>query len=193
MSSSLRRLCVFCGSHSGTENIYRVMATKVGRLLAEREIGLVFGGGQVGMMGHLARATLAAGGHATGVITRALIQKEGPYEEHARLQVVTTMHQRKQTMAKLSDAFLVLPGGFGSLEELFEILTLAQLNLHRKPCGLLNVRGYFDLLLEFLDHCVSQGFLPLADRRLLIVGSNPRKLLDEIEKRTAKTAASNKH
>src|ERR1043165_174167 len=144
-----RRVCVFCGSSPGARPEYRQAAEAMGRLLASRRIGLVYGGGNVGLMGLLADAALSAGGEVIGVIPRHLDAREVAHRGLPDLRVVASMHERKALMADLSDAFIALPGGLGTLEEMFEILTWAQLGLHRKPCGLLNVLGYFDRLLSF--------------------------------------------
>jgi uncharacterized protein (TIGR00730 family) len=152
----MKRICVFAGSSAGVRPEYLRAAADLGTVLAARGIELVYGGARVGMMGAVAGAVLAGGGRVTGVIPQALVEKEVAHDGLTELRVVTSMHQRKALMADLSDAFIALPGGWGTLDEMFEILTWAQLGLHRKPCGLLNVSGYFDRLLAFLDALQSQ-------------------------------------
>lgn len=177
---SIRRVCVFCGSNPGTRPLYREAAADLGRLLAERGLGLVYGGGSVGLMGALADAALAAGGEVIGVIPERLKAKEGVHRGVTRMHVVPTMHARKSLMADLSDAFAVLPGGFGTLEEAFEAINWAQLGLHRKPIGLLNEAGYFDPLLAFLDEAMAEGFIRREHRRLFVVSERAEALLDSI-------------
>lgn len=155
----MRRLCVFCGSSTGNRPEYREAARQLGCLLARHDVGLVFGGGHIGLMGILADAILEAGGEAIGVIPQALVDRELAHRGLTTLHVVAGMHQRKALMADLADAFLALPGGFGTADECFEILTWAQLGFHSRPIGLLNVAGFFDALLAWLDHCVQEGFL----------------------------------
>lgn len=178
----LRRLCVFCGSSRGARADYRDAARAVGRLLGSRGIGLVYGGGNVGLMGELADAALAAKGEVIGVIPRALERWEVAHQGLTRLEVVDSMHQRKARMAELADGFLALPGGFGTLEELCEVLTWAQLEIHRRPCALLNVAGYFDPLLKLLDHAVAERFLWPEHRELLIAAVDPVEVLDRLER-----------
>jgi uncharacterized protein (TIGR00730 family) len=175
----MRWLCVFCGSKAGGA-AYAEAARQLGRLLVERGLGLVFGGGHVGLMGVLADAVLAAGGEAVGVIPRALVDRELAHPGLTRLHVVATMHERKACMADLSDGFLALPGGFGTADELFEILTWAQLGLHAKPVGLVNVAGFFGPLLAWLDHTVATGFLKPKHRQLLLEAEDPARLLDQV-------------
>lgn len=173
----LNRICVFAGSRSGTEDRYGRAARELGRLLAREGLEVIFGGGRWGLMGELAGAALAAGGSAVGVIPEALLQKEGRNEDLSRLEVVDSMHERKARMAELADGFVSLPGGLGTLEETCEMLTWAQLGFHAKPCGLLNVGGYFDPLVEFLDRAVQKGFVDAEDRELLHLASTPEALL----------------
>jgi uncharacterized protein (TIGR00730 family) len=173
----MKRICVFCGSSPGTRPAYLEAARTVGSTLARRGIGLVYGGGSVGLMGAVADAALAAGGEVTGVIPRALQLRELAHAGLTRLHVVTSMHERKARMADLADAFLALPGGMGTLEELSEILTWAQLGLHAKPCGLLDVRGYYRPLVAFFDHAVADGFLRPEHRRMVMVGDDVEALL----------------
>jgi uncharacterized protein (TIGR00730 family) len=174
----MRRLCVFCGSRTGTEEVYRSQAQRLACLLVERNIGLVFGAGHIGLMGVLADAMLKAGGEAIGVIPRALVERELAHKGLTELRVVETMHQRKAVMAELADAFAALPGGFGTADELFEMLTWAQLGLHDKPIGLLNAAGFFDPLLAWLDHTVAEGFIKIKHRRLLRTARDPDALLE---------------
>jgi uncharacterized protein (TIGR00730 family) len=176
----LQRVCVFTGSSAGIRAEYRDAAQRFGRLLAERGIGLVYGGARVGLMGAVADATLGAGGTVIGVIPQALVAKEIAHTGLTELRIVASMHERKAAMAHLSDAFVALPGGWGTLEEFFEMLTWAQLGLHRKACGLLNVGGYFDALLVFADHAVDQGFLRRENRDMVLVAGAPSDLLDRL-------------
>jgi uncharacterized protein (TIGR00730 family) len=162
----MRRLCVFCGSSTGKRAVYADHARQLGELLARRGLGLVYGGGHIGLMGVLADGVLEAGGHVVGVIPQALVDKELAHPGVTELRIVSTMHQRKALMADLADGFLALPGGFGTADELFEILTWAQLGLHAKPVGLLNSAGYFDALLAWLDHSVDEQFVRPEHRRL---------------------------
>ena len=175
--SKIERVCVFCGSSEGRRPIYREAARALGVALARRGAELVFGGGRVGLMGVLADAVLAAGGRAIGVIPEALVAKELAHRGLTELRVVDSMHQRKALMADLSDAFVALPGGFGTLEEYCEALTWAQLGLHAKPCGLLNVAGFYDALLELFDHAVSEQFVSGPHRSLVLVEEDPQRLL----------------
>lgn len=173
----MNSVCVFCGSSPGADPAYVRGAQRLGRVLAGSGIRLVYGGASVGVMGALADAVLAEGGEAIGVIPRGLQQREVGHPGLSELHVVESMHERKARMAELADAFLALPGGLGTLEELFEVWTWAQLGIHAKPCGLLNVRGYFDPLLGFLDQAVSEGFVPAAHRAMLQVDTDPGALL----------------
>ncbi len=174
----MKRICVFAGSSPGTNDAYQKAAVELGEALAERDVELVYGGGCVGLMGVLADAALARGGRVIGVIPHTLMVREVGHRALTELHVVDSMHQRKAMMAELSDGFIALPGGFGTLEEMFEILTWAQLGLHGHPCGLLNVEGYFDALLAFLEHAVQQAFVRDAHRAMLLVDDLPRRLLD---------------
>jgi hypothetical protein len=176
----MQRLCVFCGSSSGGRVEYRAAAVRLGELLAARGIGLVFGGGHVGLMGVLADAVLRGGGEAVGVIPQALVDKELAHGGLTRLHVVGTMHQRKALMADLADGFAALPGGYGTADEFFEILTWAQLGLHGKPIGLLNVAGFFDPLLAWVERAVGEGFLRGEHRRLLVVAGDAEALLEKL-------------
>ncbi len=173
----MKRVCVFCGSSPGADPEYARAAGHLGVLLAQEKIGLVFGGGKVGMMGHLARAALEHGGEVIGVIPRELYEKKVAFTGLSDLRVVGTMHERKALMAELSDGFMALPGGLGTLEEIFEMLTWAQLGMHRKPCGLLNVGNYYAPLLAFLDQVLAQGFLDSAHRSMILDAATPEELL----------------
>jgi uncharacterized protein (TIGR00730 family) len=179
----LRRVCVFCGSSPGADAAYVAAAERAGAELARRRIDLVYGGGNVGLMGVLADAVLRAGGHVIGVIPEALMARDVGHRGLPDLRVVKTMHERKALMAELADAFVALPGGLGTFDELFEVLTWAQLGFHNKPCALLNVRGFFDPLLRLLDHAVEERFLRDTHRSLLAVGDDFGSLLDRLPTR----------
>ncbi|MGC7098960.1 TIGR00730 family Rossman fold protein [Amycolatopsis lurida] len=174
----MKRVCVFCGSSPGNSPVYAEQAAALGKLLAERGIGLVYGGASVGIMGVVADAALAAGGEVIGVIPGHLMSAEVGHHGLTELHVVDTMHERKAKMAELSDAFLALPGGAGTLEELFEVWTWAQLGLHAKPLGLVDVAGYFEPLRKFVDHMVDEGFLRAQHREMVSVDPDPRVLLE---------------
>ena len=174
-------ICVFCGAAGGRSPAYAAAARDLGGLLAKRGIGLVFGGGKVGLMGELADAVLEAGGRAVGVIPQALVEREIAHEGLTELHVVENLHQRKALMAELSEAFLTLPGGIGTMEELFEVWTWGKLGLHGKPCGLLNVGGYFDSLGALADQMVAEGFLEPVYREMLLLEERPDVLLDRLE------------
>jgi uncharacterized protein (TIGR00730 family) len=176
----LKRICVFCGSKSGVNSSYAQAAQSVARLFCERGIELVYGGGNVGLMGTLANACLNRGGRVIGVIPRALADKEIAHTGLTELRIVSSMHERKSVMADLSQAFIALPGGYGTWEELFEVLSWAQLGIQRKACGILNVNGYYDPLLELADKSVSEGFLGLPHRELLLSDVDPERLLDRL-------------
>jgi uncharacterized protein (TIGR00730 family) len=173
----LSRLCVFCGSSSGSSPHYAAAASRFGRLLAARGIGLVYGGGSVGLMGAVADGALEAGGDVIGVIPEALMKREIGHAGVPDMRVVGSMHERKALMAELSDAFVALPGGIGTFEEFFEVWTWSQLGLHAKPCALLNVGGYYDGLLAFLEHATSERFLRPAHLGFLVVEDDPEALL----------------
>jgi uncharacterized protein (TIGR00730 family) len=177
----MKRVCVFCGSSPGVRPEYVLAARELGQLLARKRIGLVYGGARVGMMGALAAAAVEAGGEVTGVMPGALVRKEVAYTRLKDLRIVETMHERKALMAELSDGFVALPGGLGTIEEFFEVLTWAQLGMHQKPCGLLNVNGYFDPLATFIDHAVTQQFISPAGRSLVIMDNTPEKLLQKFD------------
>ena len=175
------RICVFAGSNPGTSATYRAAADELGRTLARRRIGLVYGGARVGLMGALADAALASGGEVIGVIPEALVAREIAHAGLSELRLVGSMHERKALMNELADGFIALPGGWGTLEEWFEVLTWGQLGLHRKPCGLLNAAGYFDGLLRFIDHMIQQGFVRPEFRSAIVQTAAPEALLDSFE------------
>jgi uncharacterized protein (TIGR00730 family) len=176
----MKRLAVFCGSRTGAAPIYADETRRLGTLLGRRGIGLVFGAGHIGLMGVLADAVGAAGGETIGVIPRSLVERELAHQQLTKLHVVESMHDRKALMAELSDAFLALPGGFGTLDEFFEILTWAQLRFHSKPIGLLNLAGYFDPLLAWIDRAISDDFVQPKNRALVIVESDVERMLDRL-------------
>ncbi len=180
---SMQRICVFCGSNAGNRPQYRSEAERLGRLLAARGLELVYGGGNVGLMGIVADACLEAGGSVIGVIPEALMGKEvaGRHVDHrnlTRLEVVDSMHTRKARMAELADGFIAMPGGFGTFEEFCEVLTWGQLGFHVKPMGLLNVAGYYDTLLALFDHAVQEGFLRQQNRDMALADADPSRLLE---------------
>lgn len=175
----MKRLCVFTGSSPGARPEYARAAREMAGAIVERNLALVYGGSRQGLMGILAEAVLGIGGEVIGVIPEGLFPKETPHLGLTELHTVQSMHERKQVMADLSDGFIAMPGGVGTLEELTEIYTWSQLGLHRKPCGLLNVEGYYDGLTRFLDHAVHEGFLKPIQRDTLMVHEDPRALLDE--------------
>jgi uncharacterized protein (TIGR00730 family) len=181
-SRTFQRLCVFCGSNSGRRAIYQEAASKLGRLIAESGIELVYGGGHVGLMGAVADAALAANGHVIGVMPQSLIDREVGHAGLSDMRIVGSMHERKAMMVELSDGFIALPGGDGTLDEFCEVLTWAQLGIHAKPCGILNVDGYYDALLALFDHAVEEGFLRAIHRDVIVVESNPDTLLARMEK-----------
>ena len=176
----MRRLCVFCGSSPGARPAYGEAAEELGRLLVAEGIGLVYGGGKVGLMGRLADAVLAEGGEAIGVMPEALVAKEIGHPGLDDMRVVGSMHERKALMANLSDAFVALPGGLGTVEELFEVYTWSQLGLHLKPCALLDVEGYYEGIATFLSHAVQERFVRADHRDMLIVEQEPRLLMERL-------------
>jgi uncharacterized protein (TIGR00730 family) len=176
----VERICVFCGASPGARPGYRRATEDLARLLGARGIGVVYGGGGVGLMGALADAVLAEGGEITGVIPRSLVHREIAHRDVPDMRLVASMHERKALMAELADAFVALPGGIGTLEELFEVYTWAQLGLHQKPCALLNVEGYYDGVADFLAHAVQERFLRQETRELLMVESDPATLLERL-------------
>jgi uncharacterized protein (TIGR00730 family) len=185
----IARLCVFCGTNAGSRPEYGAAARELGGLLAAEGIELVYGGASVGIMGELADAVQEGGGHVTGIIPQQLIQKEAAHRGIPDLIVVASMHQRKSQMADMSDGFIALPGGIGTLEGFFEILTWGQLGIHAKPCGILNIAGYFDALTAFLDHAVEEGFLTEPHRETIMIETDPRALLERMRAYVAPTGA----
>lgn len=176
----MRRVCVFCGSSHGARAAYADAARALGMVLVRRQIGLVYGGGRVGLMGVLADTMLDAGGDVVGVIPEAMVPRELAHDGLTTLHVVGSMHERKALMAELADAFVALPGGYGTFEEFCEIVTWAQLGLHRKPCGLLNVEGYYDRLLGLFDHAVAERFVRPTHRALVLEDRDPERLLERL-------------
>ena len=185
----MKRICVFCGSNQGGRPEYVEAAKKLGLLLAERNIGLVYGGAKVGTMGAIADTVLDSGADAIGVMPRLLVEKEVAHSGLTDLKIVDTMHERKHLMAELSDAFIALPGGLGTLDEFFEMATWAQLGMHDKPCGLLNVCGYFDHMIRFLDIAVSEEFVRKEHREMIFIQDNPESLIDAFESYEAPAVA----
>lgn len=174
----MQRICIYCGSRSGKNPAYHKAAEQLATELVKHDLGLVYGGASIGIMGVIADAVMAQGGEVIGVIPQVLVEKEVSHLHLTDLKVVNSMHERKALMAELSDGFIALPGGLGTLEELFEILTWAQLGLHQKPCALLNVNGYYDGLIGFLDQAVTEQFVKPKHRELLLVEDNPHTLID---------------
>jgi uncharacterized protein (TIGR00730 family) len=181
----VRRICVYCGSSSGARPDYAAAAADLAAVLIEHELELVYGGSSKGIMGVLADTVLESGGRVHGVIPRQLVAKEVAHSGLTRQHIVDSMHERKTMMASLADGFIAMPGGFGTLEELIEIVTWAQLRFHDKPCGLLNVCGYFDHLLSYFDHAEAEGFLRAENRRMLLVDVNANGLVRQFEGYTA--------
>jgi uncharacterized protein (TIGR00730 family) len=180
MPNQLSAVAVYCGSNSGNDPAYAEAAASLGRTLAKRGIRLVYGGGQVGLMGVVADAVMESGGEVYGVITEALVAREVSHRGLARLQVVGTMHERKAAMADAADAFVMLPGGFGTLDEFFEVLTWTQLGIHAKPCGVLDVAGFFAPLRALVDGAVAAGFVHPAHRDMIVADDDPVRLLDRL-------------
>lgn len=180
MTIVMSSVCVYCASSPGVDGKFAAAAALLGRTLAQRGIRLVYGGGHVGLMGVVADAALDAGGEVHGVITRALEEKEVAHGGLTRLEVVDTMHERKQSMADQADAFVMMPGGFGTLEEFFEVITWTQLGIHVKPCGVLNVQGYFDPLMTLVEQATRQSFVRSEHRDLLLIDDDPGLLLDRL-------------
>jgi len=177
----MQRVCVFCGSSPGADPLYMQVAREVGVLLAERGLGLVYGGAQVGLMGAVADGALSVGGEVIGIIPQSLVRKEVAHNGLGDLRIVGSMHERKAQMADLSDGFLALPGGCGTFEEFFEVVTWAQIGIHRKPCALLNIAGYYDPLLALLHHAVEERFVRPEHLNLVLADTNPALLLDAME------------
>lgn len=184
----MTHVCVFCGSSAGAGHAYLDAAGELGRELTRRGATLVYGGASVGLMGALADAVLADDGRVIGVVPRRLVERERAHTGLSELRVVGSLHERKAVMAELADGFMALPGGLGTLEELIEVLSWGQLGLHEKPCGLLNVAGYYDSLLSFLDHSVAEGFFGVEHRAELIVERSPAAILDRIERHEPRVA-----
>jgi uncharacterized protein (TIGR00730 family) len=184
----LQRLCVFCGSSMGKRAAFQLAARDLGRLLATQGIELIYGGGNCGLMGVLANEVLNCGGRVTGVIPEVLMFKELGHLDLTKLHVVADMHQRKALMANLADGFLALPGGFGTFEELFEVITWGQLDLHQKPIGLVNVEGFFDPVIELMDHAICEGFARPEQRQLLVSSASPIQVLQMMGKRVSECA-----
>ena len=178
--TATRNICVFAGSSSGVRDEYSTVAKALGRELAAKNCGLVYGGGRVGLMGTLADEALAHGVNVVGIIPKRLFAKEVAHRGLSDLRVVSSMQERKSLMGDLSHGFIALPGGLGTLEELFEVLSWAQLSIHTKPCGILNVGGYYNFLLDFLDHSVSEQFLKSVHKSLLMIENEPSALLDRL-------------
>lgn len=175
----MKRICVFCGSSPGSGPEYIQAARRLGHALTARNIELVYGGARVGVMGEIAAAVLQNNGKVIGVIPQELVEKEVAFTELADLRVVGSMHERKALMAELSDGFIALPGGLGTIEEFFEALTWAQLGIHRKPCGLLNAGHYYDAMIHFLDHAVSQQFIEPEHRDMILISEDPETLIEQ--------------
>lgn len=174
----MKRICVFCGSNPGLRPDYAAAAQGLARVMAKRGIGLVYGGGHVGLMGIVADTIMAEGGEAIGVIPEALLRREVGHHGLTELHVVRSMHERKQLMADLSDGFIAMPGGYGTFEEFCEVITWSQLGIHPKPCGLLNVLGYYDALLAMFDHGVKEGFIHPQHRAMVLEDTDPAALID---------------
>ena len=175
----MRRLCVYCGSNVGTSSAYAEAAADLGKHLADKNIGIVYGGASKGIMGIIANAVLLGGGEAIGVIPQALVDMEIAHPGLSELHIVQSMHERKTRMADLADAFVALPGGYGTLEEIVEVLTWGQLKFHTKPCALLNIQAYFDHFLTHLDHAVAEGFLRSQHREMLLVANSVEDLMKQ--------------
>jgi uncharacterized protein (TIGR00730 family) len=176
----MKRICVFCGSSVGAKSIYADAARELGLTLVKQKLGLVYGGGRVGLMGILADTVLTAGGEVTGIIPQGLFTKEVAHEGLTELRFVASMHQRKAMMVELANGFIALPGGFGTTEEFCEVITWAQLGIHQKPCGILNIDGFFTSLLQYLDHAVEQRFLRPEHRTMILEDENPSALLEKM-------------
>jgi uncharacterized protein (TIGR00730 family) len=175
----LSKICVYCGSSSGNDPAYMQAARDMGAEIAKRGLTLVYGGGRVGLMGEVARATMENKGNVIGVIPKALQDQELAFSELSELRVVNSMHERKAMMADLADGFIAMPGGFGTIEEIFEVLTWSQLGFHTKPCGMLNINHYYDRLLDFLDQSVKEQFIYQPHRDLILQALTPAELLDQ--------------
>lgn len=181
VKSRFKRVCVFCGSSSGNRNCYRDAAIELGQELVSRKLNLVYGGGSIGLMGLVSQEVHSGGGHVLGIIPKTLMHKEITGETIGEIRAVADMHQRKAEMARHSDCFIALPGGYGTLEELLEVITWAQLGIHDKPVGLLNVEGYYNYLLTFIDQAVDDGFILPSQRSIIVSASNARELVQKLE------------
>ncbi|CAG7886268.1 hypothetical protein BRARA_A00311 [Brassica rapa] len=181
VKSRFKRVCVFCGSSSGNKDCYRDAAIDLAQELVERKLNLVYGGGSIGLMGLVSQAVHEAGGHVLGIIPRTLMDKEITGETFGEVRAVADMHQRKAEMASHSDCFIALPGGYGTLEELLEVITWAQLGIHDKPVGLLNVDGYYNYLLTFIDKAVDDGFIKPSQRHIFVSAPNAKELVQKLE------------
>lgn len=175
----MKRVCVFCGSSFGVNPAYAKAANDLGNAIAKRNICLVYGGARVGLMGEIASTVIRAKGEVIGVIPKDLVEKEVAHGNLSDLRIVGSMHERKSLMAELSDGFIALPGGFGTIEEIFEVITWAQLSFHNKPCGFLNINGYYDHLIKFLDHSLEKNFIVPEHRAMIIIDDDPESLLDK--------------
>lgn len=180
----MKRICIYCGSSPGARPEYLEAARSLALELLDREIGLVYGGASVGIMGEIANTVIGHGGEVIGVIPHALAEKEISHQGLTELKIVGSMHERKAMMAELSDGFIALPGGLGTIEELFEVLTWSQLGFHKKPCALLNTQGYYNSLSQFLDHAVAEQFVKDIHRKMLLVEQTPGTLLDRMAEYT---------
>ena len=177
----MKRICVFCGSSAGSRPEYSRAAVELGEERVRSDIALVYGGGRVGLMGKIAQTVLKNGGEVTGVIPKALAEREVAYTNLTDLRVVNSMHERKALMAELSEGFIALPGGLGTIEELFEVLTWGQLGIHNKPCGLLNIEGYFNKLIEFVDHSVREKFIAEEHRNMILTDTSAAGILRQFK------------
>lgn len=177
----IKRVCVFCGSSSGARPEYPQAAQQLGLTLARQKIELIYGGGRLGLMGQLAQTVLAAGGKVIGVIPQQLVERELAFTDVSDLRVVGSMHERKALMADLADGFIALPGGLGTIEEMFEALTWAQLGMHSKPCGLIDVAGYYRPLVNFMDHALAEQFIEPEHRAMLLIETDPERLLQRFQ------------
>jgi len=177
----MKRICVYCGSSPGNKPEYMAGAEELGRAMLEMGLGLVYGGAQVGIMGQIADTIVEGRGEAIGIMPKSLAEREIFHTGLTKLEIVNSMHERKALMAEYSDGFIALPGGLGTIEEIFEVLTWAQLGFHEKPCGLLNIAGYYDHLSGFLNHTVTQGFVNTASRSMLITESDPFQMLERFK------------
>ncbi|GER50210.1 cytokinin riboside 5'-monophosphatephosphoribohydrolase LOG [Striga asiatica] len=181
VKSRFKKVCVFCGSSAGKRECYREAALELGHQLVEKSLDLVYGGGSIGLMGLVAKAVHAGGGHVLGIIPKPLVGKEKTGESVGEVRMVANMHQRKAEMALHSDCFIALPGGYGTLEELLEVITWAQLGIHDKPVGLLNVDGYYNFFLTFIDKAVDDGFIKPSERHIFVSAPNPKELVQKLE------------